>query len=301
MMSAPNNAQVQALIQQVTALVNSGRAGEAIAPLRQITELAPRWTVGWLELGGLLLRSNQPADALGALNSAIMTAPQDPAVYLATAQANTFLRNSQRALLHLKQALTLMPALQPALIQAAELEHGKVDKLQARKLAARALVAAPLTFSALAIQLEAAADAADYAATMRLARKLAVTAPGAPNAYRRFALAASASRQLDQVSHYLSWTCTLAPKWADAHLTAAGALFNEAAFPAAATSALSALQLGADALESRLLAARSLLASDRPAEAEVHFNAVVEISPDHAFEAQVARLLITSNDFGAEG
>ena len=86
-----------------------GKVSDAEALLRRVTQLAPDFTVGWLDLGQTLIKCNKRMEAIDAFRQATKLSPENFAAWVQLASANSTAGYPEKAVKEYRKAIELNP------------------------------------------------------------------------------------------------------------------------------------------------------------------------------------------------
>lgn len=83
--------------------------GDAEALLRRVTQLAPEFTPGWIDLGQTLIKCNKRMEAIDAFKQATVLSPENFTAWVQLASANSTAGYPEKALKEYRKAIELNP------------------------------------------------------------------------------------------------------------------------------------------------------------------------------------------------
>jgi len=86
-----------------------GKLTDAEALLHRVTQIAPDFTLGWIDLGQTLIKCNKRMDAIDAFRQATVLSPENFTAWVQLASANSTAGYPEKAIIEYRKAIELNP------------------------------------------------------------------------------------------------------------------------------------------------------------------------------------------------
>ncbi len=286
------------------------RAGQWQAALRAVDAalvVAPDWSRGLREAGGLALRLGNPGQSISRLRRAIGRAPDDPRCWLLLARARQARSGAGHALDAARRAAVLDPGHREALSFLAAGLASREDNQGALVLLERLGRVAPPSLFDLKVGLHARLAVGDLSGGSRAARLILARSPDDPQALEALGRVSRRRRDHRTVWRYVARMGVLKVGDPETLTAMSRAALGNAMVENAAGFARKAILAGAAQGESHLDLARALWRLEGGGGANKEIDHAIDrainrarlVDPKAALRGRVLRLTVTKAEFAA--
>ncbi len=275
-------------------IADFGRMDEALPLRERVTVLAPDYIPGWIRLGDVRLKANQPADAAKAYAEALRRAPGQPYALLGLARCDLAANDWTKAQTRLQDAIAQNPNFIGALSLLVTVSEHFGDTATADALRAtigrREFTDVPDPWLAeltdvcfdpyrLSVAAAIANSAGDHPTALDLIERATTLAPNASSYRRQYGQMLLLEHEFDKARTQLEKAVEFTPTDSDAWLQLMNAQRGQGDDQAALNTLLRGLQLCPQSPSLHFEYARYLKATNRPAEAIDEFRRTYELRP----------------------